>query len=299
MKENRTDMVATIGFFDGVHRGHLCLIEQVKAEAQARGMQSMLVTFDQHPRQVLHTDYQPQLLSTLTEKQLLLQRTGVDRVAVLHFDQAMSQLPARDFMQQVLRQQYGVRLLVMGYDHRFGHDTDATFDDYTRWGQECGIQLMRAKELQGEHVSSSACRQLLAKGDIPGASQLLGHAYLLQGRVVHGFQVGQHLGFPTANLQPAEGKVIPAEGAYAVWATDSHGQRHGGMLNIGRRPTLDNGNNVSIEVNLLGFDGNLYETDLCIEFVQRLRPERKFESLEALKEQLRHDADNTRKILQL
>lgn len=280
--------VATIGFFDGVHRGHQCLIDQVRQQAAARGLSSMVLTLDQHPRQVLQADYQPQLLSTLPEKTDLLTHTGIDVCRVLHFDADMCQLTAPQFMQQVLRRQLNVQVLVMGYDHRFGHG-GGTMEQYVRWGREAGIEVLQAQPLQDEYASSSQCRRLLAEGRIAEATHLLGHPYQLGGQVVAGHGVGHQLGFPTANVQPDAGKLIPARGAYAVRVTLADGSQHPGMLNIGTRPTLDNGTDQSIEVHLMDYEGDLYGQRLCMQFVAFLRPEQCFATRQQLISQLQHD----------
>ena len=285
-------MVATIGFFDGVHRGHQCLIRQVQDEALQRGMRSLIITFDRHPRAVFAPGAVPPLLTTTEEKMALLKATGIDDIYVLPFDKAMAALTAREFMQQVLKEQLGVKVLVIGYDHRFGKPLSGSprggegFLEYQGYGREMGIEVVLAKELEGEHVSSSEIRRALAAGDVQRAAQLLGRPYTWTGRVVHGHEVGRQLGFPTANLEAVEngqltvGKMLPANGAYAVV---------GGMLNIGTRPTIGNGSDVSVEVNLFDICDNLYGQTLTLSFIARLREERRFESEEDLISQLQHD----------
>ena len=287
---------ASIGFFDGVHRGHLCLIEQLRDEAVRRGMGSLLVTFDRHPRTVLSPSQVPPLLTTLEEKERLLRETGVSEIAILPFTLELSRLSAREFMEQVLRRELGVKVLILGYDHAFGHG-GGSLDDYVRWGRETGIEVVRAHELSSLMVSSSKCRRLIEEGDVRGAAEMLGRFYTLSGEVVRGFHVGHELGFPTANLQVEAEKVMPRNGAYAVWATLADGERHGGMLNIGTRPTIGNGETTSVEVNLLDYDGNLYDQRLTVEFVARLRDERRFDSRSELMSQLAHDEAAARELL--
>ena len=288
--------VATIGFFDGVHRGHLCLIQQLLEEARKRGLKSLLVTFDRHPRTVVSPGHVPTLLTTLEEKEGLLRRTGVDEIAVLPFTHEMSCLSAREFMEQVLRRELNVQVLILGYDHAFGHG-GGSLNDYMRWGKETGIEVLRAHELEDVMVSSSKCRRLLETGDVKGAAEMLGRPYSLSGEVVRGFHVGHELGFPTANLQADADKLIPAYGAYAVWATLEDGERHGGMLNIGNRPTIGNGETMSIEVNLLDYEGDLYGQRMTVEFVGRLRDERRFASRDELMQQLAQDEEATKILL--
>lgn len=284
--------VATIGFFDGVHKGHCYLIDKVKKEALQRQQRGIVVTFSEHPRAVLHSDYIPQLLTSAAEKADLLQQTGIEEIEMLHFNTALSRLTAKDFMQNILRDKLGVKTLVMGYDHHFGHE-GGSMEDYRRWGEEVGIEVIRCEEWREEGkdniVSSSAIRRLLQKGNVREATQLLGHAYTLQGKVVQGHHVGHELGFPTANLQQDHNKQIPAQGVYAVWVVLDNGQRYGGILNIGQRPTIDNGSNVSIEVNIIDFIGDLYYQHITLHFIDFLRQERKFSSREELVEQIKRD----------
>ena len=296
MERSSEARVASIGFFDGVHRGHLCLIEQLRDEAGRRGMGSLLVTFDRHPRTVLSPSQVPPLLTTLEEKERLLRETGVSEIAILPFTLELSRLPAREFMEQVLRRELGVEVLILGYDHAFGHG-GGSLDDYVRWGRETGIEVVRAHELSSLMVSSSKCRRLIEEGDVRGAAEMLGRFYTLSGEVVRGFHVGHELGFPTANLQVDAEKVMPRNGAYAVWATLADGERHGGMLNIGTRPTIGNGETTSVEVNLLDYDGNLYDQRLTVEFVARLRDERRFDSRSELMSQLALDEAAARELL--
>ena len=296
MERSSEARVASIGFFDGVHRGHLCLIEQLRDEAGRRGMGSLLVTFDRHPRTVLSPSQVPPLLTTLEEKERLLRETGVSEIAILPFTLELSRLSAREFMEQVLRRELGVEVLILGYDHAFGHG-GGSLDDYVRWGRETGIEVVRAHELSSLMVSSSKCRRLIEEGDVRGAAEMLGRFYTLSGEVVRGFHVGHELGFPTANLQVDAEKVMPRNGAYAVWATLADGERRGGMLNIGTRPTIGNGETTSVEVNLLDYDGNLYDQRLTVEFVARLRDERRFDSRSELMSQLALDEAAARGLL--
>lgn len=275
--------VATIGFFDGVHCGHRYLISRVIEEARKLGLSSMAITMDRHPKTIVDTDYVPSLLSTTEERISLLKSTGIDRVEVLGFDLPLSKMRARDFMEQVLRNKYGVSILVMGYDHRFGHD-GGSHEDYVRWGQECGIKVIIAPKFDGIYASSSEVRRQLEVGDVISAAKLLGHPYVLTGIVRSGHQVGRTLGFPTANLDVEQEKLIPACGVYAVETDLGHG-----IMNIGRRPTVNNGNNISIEVHIMDYAGDLYGKRLQLHFIERIREEIKFSSLEELRCQIRED----------
>ena len=287
--------VATIGFFDGVHRGHQCLVSQVCELAKRLGLSSMLITFDRHPRQVLHADYIPHLLSTHEEKMRLLKSSGIDRLEVLPFTEELSKLSALEFMQQVLSAQLLVQTLVMGYDHRFGYG-GGTFPEYVEWGRQAGIDVVLAHKLEGEKVSSSVIRRLLGEGAIRQANHFLGYEYSLQGKVVAGHQVGRNIGFPTANIEIQKDKLLPACGVYVV-RTKVDGSSYDGMLCIGHRPTLNNGDELSVEVNLFGFNGDLYGKEMSVNFVDRLRDEKSFSSVMALQQQLEQDALHAQNIL--
>ena len=286
--------VATIGFFDGVHLGHRYLINQVKLAASQNGWSSSIITFPVHPRQVIQSDYQPQLLSSPEEKIELLASTGVDNCILLPFTRELSLLTAKEFM-QLLYNDYKVRMLVIGYDHRFGHNRAETFEDYCRYGRELGIHIMQATAYTQEQdkVSSSAIRRALLTGDIPTATKYLGYNYFVEGVVVNGYKVGRKIGFPTANLQvDFSNKLIPSIGVYAV-RVFVNGDTYKGMLNIGHRPTLNNGTNLSIEVHILNFEGNIYEQPMRIEFIDFLRPETKFSSVDELILQIQKDKEAT------
>ncbi len=298
--DNRPN-VATIGFFDGVHRGHRYLIEQVRRVAAERGLASAVVTFPVHPRKVMQPGSHPPLLTTCEEKIALLADTGLDYCFMLDFTPALAALSARQFM-AMLRQQYAVQVLLVGYDHRFGHNRSEGFDDYCRYGRELGMEVLQAEACSYNgtfEISSSVVRRFLQGGQVAEAAECLGYPYFLAGEVVEGYRVGRTLGFPTANLRVSDpDKLIPAEGVYAV-RVQLEGECYGGMLCIGNRPTLDNGADRSIEVHIFHFDGNAYHRRMRIEFVEYMRPEQKFDNLEALVAQLHADAQNARTLLKL
>lgn len=296
------ELVATIGFFDGVHRGHRFLIDRVIEEAQRSGMSSAVITFDRHPREVLQTDYQPDLLSTLDEKLLLLSKTHVDNTVVLHFDASLAALTAHDFMRDVLQGQLKVRKLIIGYDNRFGHNRSEGFDDYVRYGKELGIEVIRADAFLPDdvRVSSSVIRTCLREGRVEDANRLLGYDYTIESRIVSGYQNGRKMGFPTANLDVTRcQQLLPASGVYAVLVRlkDSVGWMRG-MMNIGHRPTF-NGTSTSMEVNLFNFSGDLYGQELLVSFISKIRDERKFDSIDTLAEQLQHDKVQINKLFDM
>lgn len=291
--------VATIGFFDGVHLGHRYLIRQVCNMAQQMSMTSMLITFVEHPRKVMQADYQPRLLSTFDEKCRMLADAGTDYCVALPFDQAMARLSAWEFMSKILYEKLNVRTLVIGYDHRFGHNRSEGFDEYVRYGNQLGMEVvsMEALSMEEVNISSSVVRLLLEEGEVGMAAKCLGYNYSLSGRVASGLQIGRTLGYPTANLQVDDAqKLIPADGVYAV-RIHMGDNSYKGVLNIGCRPTIGEGGQRTIEAHLLHFDGNLYEQTLNIEFVARIRSEQKFASRQMLTERIRQDARQAEEIL--
>lgn len=279
--------VATIGMFDGVHCGHQFVLQHVVDEARQRGLQSMAITFDKSG---------PQTLTPLEQKRLLLTKTGIDRIEVLTFNDALKQMTAREFMQQELHDRLGVKVLLTGYDNRFGHNRTEGFDDYVRYGQELGIEVLQLPQ-EGE-ISSSIIRQLVAEGAISKANQLLGNPYTILGSVEHGEHIGTKLGYPTANLVLVDDcQLIPATGVYAVKIRmeNSVEWKHG-MMNIGMRPTFD-GQSQTLEVNVFRLKENLYGQQLQVAFFERLRGEQRFDNIEALKAQLQQDAIEAERIL--
>lgn len=290
----KKNYAATVGFFDGVHTGHRFLIAELKKEAAKRGLKSMVITFKVHPRKVLHAAYLPQLLTSAEEKLEQLKSTDVDEVVELDFTTEMAQLTAAEFIKQILAEQLGVKLLLVGHDHRFGKNREEGFPEYVAYGKQNGMEVIQATRYSTEqfsHISSSEVRNALLNGEIERANTLLTYPYAFTGYVVSGFQVGKKIGFPTANLNPVEpDKLIPAIGVYAV-LIDWNGTTYSGMMNIGRRPTLDNGDAVSLEVHIINFDADIYHQQVKVTFIRKIRDEKKFNSVEELIEQLKSDKE--------
>lgn len=287
----RNEYCATIGFFDGVHRGHQFMIDSLTTMAHAQGRQSLVITFDRHPRQVVHADYVPQLITTTDEKLQLLHATAADRIEVLHFDAQMAQLSAYEFMRQVLHEKYGVAMLLTGYDNRFGHNRAEGFADYVRYGEEMGMKVLQNTpiDIDGLRVSSSLIRRQLAEGSINEANNCLGHPYSITGCVAHGFQEGRRIGFPTANIVPESAeKLVPGNGVYATRVSVDGGEWMPAMLNIGTNPTFQR-QQTTIEAHIIGFEGDIYGRKVRVEFGRKLRDEQRFESVEALQKQLEAD----------
>lgn len=295
----RNEYCATIGFFDGVHRGHQFMIDSLTTMAHAQGRQSLVITFDRHPRQVVHADYVPQLITTTDEKLQLLHATAADRIEMLHFDAQMAQLSAYEFMRQVLHEKYGVAMLLTGYDNRFGHNRAEGFADYVRYGEEMGMKVLQNTpiDIDGLRVSSSLIRRLIVEGNITEASNCMGHPYSITGSVAHGFQEGRRIGFPTANIVPESAeKLVPGNGVYATRVSVEGGEWMPAMLNIGTNPTFQR-QQTTIEAHIIGFEGDIYGRKVRVEFGRKLRDEQRFESVEALQKQLEADKKEVEKVL--
>ena len=292
--------VATLGCFDGVHRGHQLLIRKMLQKAKEMGLQSMVVTFDRQPRELFDSNYRPQLLSTSEEKQQLIEALGVDHLVVLPFTKELASLTAQAFMQQILCERLGVQVLVTGYDNRFGRNRAEGFEDYVRYGKALDMEVLRGEEAKflgtDMAISSSAIRQLLLEGKVDRMQESLTRLYSITGRVVDGEHIGHEIGFPTANLAvDSPFKVVPAPGVYVVWAILGS-EKMPAMMNIGMRPTFD-GTTQTLEVHILDKVGDVYGQMLTVEFVSRLRSEQRFDSREALVEQLKADRAKVMTIL--
>ena len=284
--------VATVGFFDGVHSGHRYLIDRLKAVARENNCMSMIITFDKHPRQVLNSDYKPMLLSTLDEKLNLLSQTGIDCCVVLPFTADMADLSAHDFMKTILSERLSVATLMIGYDNRFGHRREDGYEQYVAYGKELGISVIDSDSFSygNGSVSSSMVRRFISAGDVERAAERLGRPYSLSGMVVHGEAKGRTIGFPTANIVPADAdKLIPDGGVYAVLVSlDDSSTMLNGMMNIGSRPTFD-GKMQTLEVHIFDFDGDIYKHSLRVFFIKKIRNERCFSSPDELAKQLETD----------
>lgn len=295
-----TPTVATIGMFDGVHRGHLSLIEQVSDIATSKGLGKSVVTFSTHPREVIQPGYKMSLLNTFEERISHLEQTGIDNAIVLDFTPQLAQLTAQQFI-TMLHNTYNIQVLCIGYDHRFGHNRSEGFEEYCRYGEALGMEIIQAQELNCREcsISSSAIRKMLIAGNISAANKMLGYNYNISGIVVSGRQIGRELGFPTANIQPNNSqKLIPALGVYAVKVTLPDNSRYAGIMNIGRRPTIEGNHDVSLEVHIFNFDSDLYNKQLTIELIDYIREEKQFDSLTSLRKAIQQDTHTAYNILQ-
>ena len=294
-------MVVATGFFAGVHVGHRLVIPQLTEAAAVRGDESMVVTFWPHPRNVLQKEARSlRLLTTLAQKKEMLHSLGVDKVEVLQFTKDFSSLTTEEYL-RLLMDRYGARTFLLGYDNRMGSDANGA-DEGARTAESLGLEVIRTEVVpseQGFAVSSTKIRQRLEEGDVKGASEMLGYEYSLHGVVVSGNRLGRTIGFPTANMQLYEPlKLIPGNGVYFVKVKTLDRNLYG-MCNIGCRPTVSNGNSRTIETNIFGFEEEIYGLDIELSFVERIREERRFDSLDELKIQLGKDRDACLTILEL
>ena len=290
--------VLTIGTFDGVHLGHQKIVERVVTTARQEGLLATVFTFFPHPRMVVQHDKGLKLIHTLEEKKQLLQQLGVDLLVVQPFNEAFAQLSAEEFVSTILVQRLNVKKVIIGYDHRFGRNRTANIDNMRLFGEKYGfaVEEISVQEVDEVSVSSTKIREALNKGDVTTAEHYLGTPYSLTGTVVHGLKLGRTLGYPTANIQVTEDyKLIPKDGVYAVYSYIS-GRKVYGMMSIGKNPTIE-GKGASIEVYFFDFNGDLYDQKLTIEFVQYLREEQKFATIDLLKKQLQDDETAARKAI--
>lgn len=288
-----------IGFFDGVHLGHQQIIRQTIADARQHEAIALVITFDCHPNSVVAPARVPPLIYSLPQKLRAVESLGTQSLLLIHFDKAFSQQRGEEFVRNLVRDLGGIRSLCVGANFAFGYKRDGNVALLKKLGDELSFAVhgMAAVSLDGEPVSSTRIRDAIFCGDLDRASQMLGRAYSVAGAVVRGDRIGNQIGFPTANLD-ASGRALPPNGVYAVHAEilGAQGASCRGVLNIGLRPTVNNGDpQKRVEVHLLDFEGDLYEKELEVTFVQKLREEKKFPSLDALREQITHDVEEAKR----
>jgi riboflavin kinase/FMN adenylyltransferase len=297
LRERHRGCVATIGNYDGVHRGHQHMIAAVRAKATELGVPAVVITFEPTPREFFEGPAAPSRLTRLREKLEALALYGVDRVVVLRFDRRMQGMSADDFVDRLLVRGLGVRHMVVGHDFHFARRREGNIETLRTAGAAHGFTVEEVGQflLEGERVSSSLVREALNRGDLDRATRLLGRPYRMAGRVRLGKKLGRTLGYPTANLA-LQRKVVPLWGIFAVRVSGAGLVDHPAVSSLGTRPTV-NGTDPLLEVHLFDYDGNLYGQHLDVDFVARLRDERKFESLDALVEQMHRDAAAARALL--
>jgi len=286
--------VVTIGTFDGVHVGHRKILDQLFKSSKTKGLKSVLLTFFPHPRMVIQSDNSIKLINTIDERINILSKTDLDYLVIQPFDRDFSNLSAFDFIRDVLATKLNVKELIVGYDHRFGKNREGDFEQLTEYSHtfDFNIQEIKAQDINNTSVSSTKIRNALKSGDIATANQYLTTPFFINGTVVKGQQLGNTIGYPTANIEiPEVYKLTPQNGVYIVKATHK-GICYYGMLNIGNRPTVS-GKNKTIEVHIFNFDLNIYGEEIQIEFIKHLRDEKKFDSIDLLKKQLVIDKKNS------
>jgi riboflavin kinase/FMN adenylyltransferase len=287
---NNKKSVVTIGTFDGVHIGHKKILERIIFNAKELNCESVVLTFFPHPRMVLQDNSVVQLLNTVDEKTLLLEKTGIDNLIIHPFNQEFSRLTAEEFVRQILVNQLNIRKIIIGYDHRFGRNRTANINDLIVFGEEYGFEVeqISAQEINDNAVSSTKIRNAILEGNITLANNYLGYNYFFSGIVVKGKQLGRTIGFPTANIKINEDyKLIPKNGVYII-KSNYDKKTIFGLMNIGTRPTVE-GTNQTIEVFFLDFDKTIYDETLTIEIIEFIREEQKFDSLNDLKSQINED----------
>lgn len=291
--ESSGDTIVTVGTFDGVHIGHQKIIDRINELARQSGSESVLLTFFPHPRLVLFPDdNELKLLSTLDERIERLEKSGIDHLIVHPFSVEFSRITAIQYVRDILVKELNVAKLVIGYDHHFGRNREGNLDQLKEMAPEYGFEVeeIPAQEIEDVNVSSTKIRKALEEGDLCKANEYLGYRYTLSGEVFKGDKIGRSIGFPTANIKPKEEyKLVPGKGVYSVTAS-FEGKVFRAMANLGSRPTVSQSNRRILEVHLFGFDGDLYGKEITITFVDRIRDEIKFDSLDKLREQLEKDA---------
>lgn len=282
--------IVTIGTFDGVHIGHQKIIEKLIQETKKADCESLILTFFPHPRMVLNGSSSIKLLNTINEKSSLLEKMGLDNLVIHPFDKKFSNLSAEEFVKTILVDSFNLKKIIIGYDHRFGNNRAANIDDLISFGKKYDFEVeqISAQEIDSVSVSSTKIRDAITDGNMIVANEFLGYDYILSGKIITGKQLGRTIGFPTANIKIEENyKLIPKNGVYIV---KSHLQEKTvfGIMNIGLNPTV-NGEDLSIEVHFLDFDADLYNKNITVSVIARIRDEQKFTSIDLLKAQIQED----------
>ena len=286
--------ILTLGTFDGVHIGHRKILERITQNTENGNYESLVLTFFPHPRMVLQGESEVKLLNTLSEKIDLLEKIGVQNLVIHPFDITFSRLTAEEFVKTVLIDQFDIKKIIIGYDHRFGRNRKANIDDLIAFGKQHDFEVeqISVQEIDAVSISSTKIRNALMEGNMALANEYLGYEYFLTGPIVRGKQLGRTIDFPTANLQMEENyKLIPRNGVYVVKSTINQ-KTVFGMMNIGLNPTVA-GENLAIEIHFFDFDEELYNQKISVSLLEYLRPEQKFESVVFLKQQLEKDRNTS------
>ena len=284
------ESILTIGTFDGVHIGHNKILTKLVEESKKNNLSSLIMTFFPHPRMVLQKSQEIKMIDTIDEKIHLFEKTGVDNLIIQPFDENFSKIRAKEFVEEILVKKLKIKHIIIGYDHRFGKDREASVDDLKKFGLNYmfTVEEIAAQEIHSIAISSTKIRNAILKGEIKKCNEYLGRNFMLTGEVVHGDGLGKKINFPTANIEiPETYKIIPKNGVYLVKAI-INSEIYFGMMNIGVRPTIG-GKNKSLEIHFFNFKDNIYNKTFSVEIICKIRDEEKFSSIDELKIQLKKD----------
>ena len=298
---NSTDYtILTIGTFDGVHLGHQKVLERLTKEAKNNNLKSTVLTFFPHPRTVLNPNKPLKLINSVNERTDLLSKSKIDNLIIHPFDKSFSELDPEKYVLEILVKKLKAKIILIGYDHKFGKNRTADINDLKVYGEKYGFKVIeiKAEEISNIAISSTKIRKAISEGDISTAKEYLGYDVSLSGRIVHGKSIGRTIGFPTANVEVNEGyKLLPKNGVYLIQSIINKKQVFG-MMNIGVKPTLIESSK-TIEINFFDFEGNLYDRNIHVDIKQFIRDEIKFDSLELLKSQIQKDKINCNSIIDI
>ena len=284
------ESILTIGTFDGVHIGHNKILTKLVEESKKNNLSSLIMTFFPHPRMVLQKSQEIKMINTMDEKIHLFEKTGVDNLIIQPFDENFSKIRAKEFVEEILVKKLKIKHIIIGYDHRFGKDREASVDDLKKFGLNYmfTVEEIAAQEIHSIAISSTKIRNAILKGEIKKCNEYLGRNFMLTGEVVHGDGLGKKINFPTANIEIIDTyKIIPKNGVYLV-KTIINSEIYFGMMNIGVRPTIG-GKNKSLEIHFFNFKDNIYNKTISVEIICKIRDEEKFSSIDELKIQLKKD----------
>ena len=284
------ESILTIGTFDGVHIGHNKILTKLVEESKKNNLSSLIMTFFPHPRMVLQKSQEIKMINTMDEKIHLFEKTGVDNLIIQPFDKNFSKIRAKEFVEEILVKKLNIKHIIIGYDHRFGKDREASVEDLKKFGLNYmfTVEEIAAQEIHSIAISSTKIRNAILKGEIKKCNEYLGRNFMLTGEVVHGDGLGKKINFPTANIEIIDTyKIIPKNGVYLV-KTIINSERYFGMMNIGVRPTIG-GKNKSLEIHFFNFKDNIYNKTISVEIICKIRDEEKFSSIDELKIQLKKD----------
>ena len=284
------ESILTIGTFDGVHIGHNKILTKLVEESKKNNLSSLIMTFFPHPRMVLQKSQEIKMIDTIDEKIHLFEKTGVDNLIIQPFDENFSKIRAKEFVEEILVKKLKIKYIIIGYDHRFGKDREASVDDLKKFGLNYmfTVEEIAAQEIHSIAISSTKIRNAILKGEIKKCNEYLGRNFMLTGEVVYGDSLGKKINFPTANIKiPETYKIIPKNGVYLVKAI-INSEIYFGMMNIGVRPTIG-GKNKSLEIHFFNFKDNIYNKTISVEIICKIRDEEEFSSIDELKIQLKKD----------